>query len=229
MTYGEYARRLMIRDGINADAITVIYNSLDVHEQNLHYELLNKEGVSSSDGAFRIVFVGRITPQKRLDLLVTAVLSLLDKGYNIQVDIVGDGFYLKSLKILTQRFEDKFHFHGSQHTEVYLSKLLYCANVCISPGNVGLTAMHSLVYGTPVITHNRKSQQMPEFEIIRDGFNGSLFEYDDIGSLEEKIIFWYELLRSREDIRSDCRSALLRYYTPWNQSRIILDVLKRYD
>ena len=35
-----------------------------------------------------------------------------------------------------------------------ISKYLYYADICVSPGNVGLTAIHSLTYGTPVNSQN---------------------------------------------------------------------------
>ena len=53
-----------------------------------------------------------------------------------------------------------------------LLKNLYFILHFVSPGNVGLTAIHSLSYGTPVLTHNNFNNQMPEVESIQPGFNG---------------------------------------------------------
>ena len=44
------------------------------------------------------------------------------------------------------------HFQGAVFDESN-SELIYHSDLCVSPGNVGLTAIHSLTYGVPVATH----------------------------------------------------------------------------
>lgn len=63
-------------------------------------------------------------------------------------------------------------FYGACYDEIKNAALIYNADLCVSPGNVGLTAMHSMVFGTPVITHNDFKWQMPEFEAIEPGKTG---------------------------------------------------------
>ena len=53
----------------------------------------------------------------------------------------------------------------------------------VSPGNVGLNAVHALSYGTPVITHNNVNNQMPEHETIIENFNGCFHKENDINSI----------------------------------------------
>ena len=43
------------------------------------------------------------------------------------------------------------------------------ANVTVSPGPIGLTAIQSLTYGVPAITNDEFSTQGPEFETIEPG------------------------------------------------------------
>ena len=62
--------------------------------------------------------------------------------------------------------------YGETFDEAEISKLLNHADLCVSPGNVGLTAMHALAYGVPVATHNDFKNQMPEFEAITPGKTG---------------------------------------------------------
>ena len=40
------------------------------------------------------------------------------------------------------------------------------SDLTVSPGNIGLTAIHSLSYGTPVCSHSNFNNQMPESEAI---------------------------------------------------------------
>ena len=99
--------------------------------------------------------------------------------------------------------------------------------LCVSPGNIGLTAIHSLTYGTPAITHNNFSNQMPEFEAIQDGFTGSFFEENDINSLKLSIQKWL----SKHPIKNDeliknCYSIIDRYYNPQYQIKLLKSILK---
>jgi glycosyltransferase involved in cell wall biosynthesis len=80
-----------------------------------------------------------------------------------------------------------------------IAELFYNANVCVSPGNVGLTAIHSLTFGCPVITHGNLPDQMPEFEAIRPGITGDFFKENDAYDLSEKIKKWISLNDAQRD------------------------------
>ena len=54
--------------------------------------------------------------------------------------------------------QDQIWFYGACYDESKLGELIFNADLCVSPGNVGLTAVHSMGYGTPVITHNNFAQ-----------------------------------------------------------------------
>jgi glycosyltransferase involved in cell wall biosynthesis len=102
-----------------------------------------------------------------------------------------------------------------------LAPLISLADICVAPGEVGLTAMHSLVYGTPVITHNNYLFQMPEYEAIIEGKTGSLYEYGSNDSLIEKIKQWLENGTDREVIRENCYKIIYDYYNPKKQVEFI--------
>ncbi len=75
--------------------------------------------------------------------------------------------------------QDRVNFFGASYDEELNYRLIACSDCCISPGEVGLTAIHSLMYGTPVITHNNFDQQMPEYEAIIPKYNGDYFNFND--------------------------------------------------
>ena len=66
-------------------------------------------------------------------------------------------------------------FYGATYDEKELSKLIYMSDLTVSPGNIGLTAIHSLSYGTPVCSHSNFNNQMPESEAIINFENGFFF------------------------------------------------------
>ena len=74
----------------------------------------------------------------------------------LSVVIVGEG----NEKARLQRKYSKLikrglvHFAGDIYDESKLCKYFKNAHLFVSPGNIGLTAIHSLSYGTPVVSHN---------------------------------------------------------------------------
>ena len=91
-----------------------------------------------------------------------------------------------------------------------------------SPGNIGLTAMHSMVFGTPCITHNDFPYQMPEFEAIHEGITGTFFEKDNVDDLAFHIIKWFEEKGSlREEVRKACMNEIDTSWNPHFQIEVL--------
>ena len=95
-------------------------------------------------------------------------------------------------------------------------------DVLVSPGEVGLTAIHSMTYGTPVITHNNFSCQMPEHEVIIPGITGEFFDYDNpINSMSKLIPRFYG---KRSFYSKNCKEIIRKKYNPNNQLLIFNSV-----
>lgn len=228
--YGDYAKKLMIDRGFKSSKLHVVYNSLEYEK---HITLRNS--VSSSTWFIdhfknknkNLIFVGRLTQVKKLHLAIEALNFLKNQNQNYNLTFIGDGIMMKDLQNLSTQLglNKQILFYGACYDEEKLSELIYNADLCISPGNVGLTAMHALTFGTPVITHNRFSKQMPEFEAIKEGFSGSFFEYDNIESMAERIRTWFELNIDRETIRSNCFEIIDSKYNPRFQVSVMRNAI----
>jgi hypothetical protein len=97
----------------------------------------------------------------------------------------------------------------------------------VSPGNVGLTAIHALSYGTPVITHDDYKHQMPEFEAIVPGKTGAFFIANDLNSLRFEIESWLDLHSVKDEkLIEDCFKIIDNKYNPNFQISVIKSVLK---
>ena len=74
--------------------------------------------------------------------------------------------------------------------------------------------MHTMVFGTPVVSHNNFPWQMPEFEAIQSGKTGDFFEYQNQQSLVDTISKWFA---SKKDCRDEVRQACYHEIdTQWN-------------
>ena len=230
--YGNYARKLMINKGFNADKLFVIHNSLHHDKQVELRAEMKTSGIYQKkfkNSYPTIIFIGRLTKVKKLHQLIEAIAQLKKTGKFFNVVFVGDGTERKFLEQKTQELEleENTWFYGACYDEQQNASLIYEADLCVAPGNVGLTAMHTMVFGTPVITHSNLKNQMPEFEAIKDGETGSFFEEDDVTDLARSISEWFEIHgKDRDTVRKACYEEIDNYWTPEFQMQVLEQNLK---
>jgi len=229
--YGDYAKQIMIKEGISENKLHVIYNSLDYDDQvKIRYGLKEDD---TCDKHFEkklpiILFTGRLTETKQLDILIMAHKKLIDSGVYANVVIVGDGPSRESLEKLIENLGIKnyYYFHGECYEESLIGKFFYNATICVSPGNVGLTSIHAMTYGCPVISHSNLHKQMPEFEVIEQGLTGDFFEYNNIDSLAKTIQSWLEDYYPKpKHITQACFNIIDEKFNPNYQISIFKQVL----
>lgn len=230
--YGNYAREQAITQGNNPNKLYVIHNSLDHERQVALRRNLSPSKVFVDyfgNECPTLLFIGRLTKIKRIDLLIEAVKILRDRGNIFNVILIGSGDIIDELKSLVSllNLENQVWFYGACYDDELNAQLIYDADLCVAPGNVGLTAMHSMVYGTPVVTHSDFTWQMPEFEAIRRGVTGDFFDRNSAYSLAECIEKWFNAHSySRDMVRQACFDEIDEKWTPQYQINIIKSVLK---
>lgn len=226
LLYGHYARDLGVRQGFSPERLHVIYNSLDFELQR---SLL--AGISDEDRCHTrrrwfgseapvIIASARLTPIKRFDELIRA-LGQVNRRRRVNLLLVGDGPERKALSTLAREHDVNAVFVGACYDELRLAELFSCANATVSPGNVGLTCMHSLAYGVPVITHDDPTDQMPEWEAIVAGETGDLFRKGSIDALAAAIERWTRTPLVAASTRERCIESIRTRYHPAVQRRLI--------
>lgn len=228
LLYERRAKKLLKNEGIRDDKIKVIYNSLDYDTQlEIRNQLLKekpkKESLFTNNTVPYLVFIGRLTKIKKLDLLLKAVANINKNTLKLNVLVIGDGDEMMGLKNLTKilHLEKNVHFLGALYDEYKIAELLFNSVLCVSPGNVGLTAIHSLSFGTPICTHSNFFNQMPEVEVIEEGLTGTFFEENNLESLESSISKWLNMNLERTTIRENCFNVIDSLYNPYNQINIL--------
>lgn len=230
LLYGHRARDLLTEAGFAADRLYVVFNSLDTASQLRAVAERDESSMAEARRAYGVpptgrllVYVGRLVAGKELNLLPAAVSALRARGHDVHLMLIGGGPGRAGIERQVEALgiQPYVHFAGEVYSETELCPLIAAADLCVSPGAVGLTVMHALVYGTPVITHDDLDNQKPEFEAIQQGVTGALFRRGDVESLTAVIETWLSADRDRARQRTLCRDALLRCYTPANQREII--------
>jgi glycosyltransferase involved in cell wall biosynthesis len=230
LLYGNRAKNILIDKGFPANSIYVINNSLNYSVQRNIRETLTEDKIEEyRNKNFKhadwpiLIATGRLTDYKKIDYVVQAAIKLKNKGRDVNVLIVGDGPCKVKIKKLIEEgnIHDRVVLYGECYDENILGPLISMSDICVIPGAIGLTCMHSLVYGTPVITNNRLDYQNPEVEAIKVGINGDLYEYGKIDDLVNKIDRWLKQDKSKNEIKKSCQLVIDKYYTPKYQKTMI--------
>lgn len=230
--YGEYAKGILEKWGIPSSKLHVIYNSLNYDEQLplrnsiKPFKIYQKHFGNKNAN---IVFIGRLTTVKKLNQILEAVAKLKEQRLFFNVTFIGDGAEKEKLETLAAELalKEQVWFYGACYDEKQIGEFLYNADMCVSPGNVGLTAMHAMTFGCPVISHDNLPLQMPEFEAIEKGKTGDFFKENDIDSLAQVIKRWHMNCVNREDVREACYKVIDEKYNPYVQIETIRKVI--YD
>lgn len=229
--YNNRAKQLMLSMGYPEEKLHIIYNSLDYEtqlklRQTLSPTPLYQEHFGNDNK--NIVFIGRLTTEKRFDLLLEAVSQLKQKGVLLNVTFIGDGVERQNMEsfVAEKGIADQVWFYGACYDERRNAELIFNADLCVSPGNIGLTAIHVLMFGCPTITCDDLLHQGPEFEAIVENKTGAFFTAGNSESLANKINEWFTNHREdREVVRQNCYLEIDSHWNPEYQLKILKDVL----
>lgn len=136
--------------------------------------------------ANRIAFVGRLTTEKQIDVILRAITKL-DPALDVTFDIVGKGDQQRSLERLTEELglKDRVTFHGRTSDEE-LRGVLTSASVFAIASIAELQSiatMEAMASGLPIVAADAVA--LPH--LVHDGENGYLFPPGDADALAEKL------------------------------------------
>lgn len=177
----KWYERILIDNGVPGEKITVIPQALAAAGK------IRVENKAAAEGLpLRIIFIGRIQPQKGVDLLIDAV-----KGFTpdeVTVDIYGreeDTAYYRQC-IVSATSVAPVTFKGVIAREEVLDKLAGYDILCL-PSTFSemspLVIQEAFAAGIPVLA----SKVYGNAEQIKDGHNGMLFDFKSSKSLRQQI------------------------------------------
>jgi glycosyltransferase involved in cell wall biosynthesis len=154
----------------------------------------------------RIIFVGRVTGEKQIDVLLRAA-KLLPADLDVKLEIVGGGDQKKNLEHLSEQLglADRTTFTGYV-TDDELRDAYTRATVLAMPSVAELQSivtMEAMASGLPVVAAN--AMALPH--LVHDGENGFLFEPGNAQELADRL---ETLLRLPQDELDVFKRASLR-------------------
>lgn len=231
LLYSDHAKQLMKGHGFSEDKLVPIYNSLDYDTQRKVRNKLTYTDVFKRkfDNNYpTLSYIGRIQKWKRLDLLIDAMVELKKKDFFVNLVIIGEDTENTGLEeyIKANELSSNVWLYGATYDEEVIGSLIFNSNICVSPGNVGLTAIHSLMYGTPLITHSDLGFQNPEVEAITEGVTGVFFKRNDSKDLALKIKQWIKRHPKNDTIlKEKCYKIVDERYNPYYQIEVLKNLI----
>lgn len=154
---------------------SVIYNPIEFKRKEIP-----KKGLSDE---FKFLYLGRIVPEKSIELLIKLASELNKKNHKFKIHFVGKGrsSYIDSLRVLSKELNvNKFiEFIGFSH---FPEDHIHLADCVISPGEnegLGRSVLEAMACNTIVIASNSGAHK----EIIQHKKNGFLFLPNDVFDL----------------------------------------------
>jgi glycosyltransferase involved in cell wall biosynthesis len=228
LLYGRQAKQIGVRNGFTAETLYVVYNSMDYQTQKMMRTRVTLERLNHTraelfpdSDAPLLICTGRLTKSKGFGLLLEAMSLLQKQGFKTSLLLIGEGPEGQFLLERARELHLAVNFYGACYDEARLAELIMSANVTVSPGQIGLTVMHSLAYGTPVVTHNDPDEQGPEWEAVAAGHTGDFFRRGDVQDLAKAIHKWCVRPWPDECVRQQCIEVIDKFYNPQFQRQAI--------
>ena len=179
-----------------AEDILTRYPQLISNYTILHHPYLIKENEVPGDIGTNIIVIGKLSPAKGILKTLRVFDKLWQNGYNYKLKLIGDeNYFYHAIGCTTGNYLKKKYssylesglltIPGALSPEK-LKNEVDRAKLVLVPStveNFPYTVIESMAAGQIVLASTQGGQN----EIIRDGRNGFLFDYDSPGSFEEKI------------------------------------------
>lgn len=170
-------------------------------------QLENYENKCKVNSELRVLYLSRIHPKKRLIELVEAINYLGCKGYNVCLDIVGEGekeYTEKVIQLVANlKLEEKIKFHGFLRGKEKRERFLE-ADLFVLPSfqeNFGIAIVEAMSYGVPVII----TSSMALADDVNNYGAGDVIPVNSKSSISNSIVKFFN-----EDYHKECSKNALR-------------------
>ena len=170
--------------GIPTEKTFIAWNSINL-EEIAHLAL-----PTPIEDRTRILYIGRLIAEKKTALLIRGfALAAAHLDPKTKLTIIGEGPESERLQRLAHDLavSDSVEFVGSVYEQAKLAPYFNTAWVSVSAGYIGLSAIHSLAYGLPMIVAD-KEPHSPEIAAIEEGVNSVFFPSDDPEALSKALM-----------------------------------------
>ena len=173
--------------GVKKEKIFISYNSPDTETLFCARQKAVTLVPQFNYNPHRLIHVGRLVKWKRVDLLLQAVADLSVSFQNLELLIIGSGPEFNSLNLLAEKLKitSKVSFVGAVYNPIELARYFSSSGVYVLGGMGGLSINEAMAFGKPVVCSICDGT---EKKLVRDGYNGYIFENGNLESLKSKLV-----------------------------------------
>ena len=178
----EEYRQSWIKHGLNPARLKILPRGLDTelfHPARREPAFFEKFG--PCNGEVRLLYVGRISREKDLDLLAAAFRRLRDEGLPVQLFIVGHGPYSEAFAKSLPEAVFTGYLRGNELATAYAS-----ADIFVFPSTTdtfGNVILEAQACGLPVVVSDSGGPK----ELVEDNANGLITKSNDVDDLARAI------------------------------------------
>ncbi|MFO0697962.1 MAG: glycosyltransferase family 4 protein [Nitrospira sp.] len=191
LLYTDREREQFLHLGFAPDRLFAINNAIDqepIQEAIADWPAIRLSSFASEhglDGKKLFLFCGRLTSKARVDLALEALHELRTRDSRYELAIIGEGEERERLAILVERLElgSAVRWLGAIYDQRAMAPWFLTAKAFVYPGYIGLSIVHAMGYGLPVVTHDNMANQAPEVAALKNAQNGLLYTEGDVTRL----------------------------------------------
>ena len=180
----------------------------------------------SNNEKCKIVYLGRLSPQKKVDLILKAVAKLKRK-YNISAVIIGSGKIKSDLENIAENLNitDRVAFTGEIYSKEDKSKILNNCQLGVLPGLGGLAIQEMLWHALPVIT---SSADGTEIDMVKNASSGIYIKNMTLNALVKSIDSFIKMTRvQKKEMSINGLNIVIQKYNINNMINILVSFTER--
>lgn len=195
-----------------SDKIIVIPNGVDRNQFNSYSCLRDFRSRYAAEKEKIILYVGRLVPEKGVNVLLGAMPSVLNSHPEAKLVVVGEGYYKEELMRIAGQLSifPKVHFTGYVDDET-LRRLYKCASVAVFPSlyePFGIVALEAMASGVPVIVSDVGGLS----ETVENNVNGLKVEANNSDSLSRAISYLLDNPDAAERLKQNALKKVTETY-----------------
>jgi glycosyltransferase involved in cell wall biosynthesis len=170
-----------------------------------------------------LIFVGRFAKEKNPHIPILVVKRLKEKGYNVNLNLVGDGELKANMEELIQKLglNENVKMFGWIKDRRKLFEILKESDILVftsKPGEgLGLVILEAMSQGLPVITTKCGGSG----EVIEDGINGYLVNYLTDEDIANKFVEKIEFLIKNSEIYEQISKNNIEKAKEWTMEELL--------
>jgi len=209
-----------MKKSLRLNNISYVPNFVNVVVNDIHREVLPREN--------QFLFVGRLSHEKGADILIKAIKLVKEKSPDVKVKIIGDGPEKQNLEKQAKNMglENSLLFLGKTSNEnlpQYYRESLAIIIPSIWMENNPIVAFEAMNMGRLIIASNRGG--LPD--LVKDGYNGFLFEAGDYKTLTEKMLQLLQNSNLAQQMGKNSKTMMQECFSPNIHYRKIIDIYEK--